>query len=414
MKALEFFQDESAGQLLERSARCAGVPVSLQFVERNQEGNLIRGWGACKLCNFVNDLPEGRRACRQSRKTAASMALRQARAMPFLCHMGFACVSVPALEGEGFVLTFGPYSPQKESRSLSHDVLAGLNELTGETWDELPEDLDDVHLAPAAAVPAMAEWTVEILSESWQSAHAPVPAASENDPPEEESPRAVIRKSLAADPYGAVHIAAALMGGNQPQARAALRGVLAESKKGPRTPLAVRRARLITACAATLEAAERAGGQTEEAWGAFPAMLRAVAKARSESDLLNGAMAALGILRRREAPGHKKAAGGDYTRLNTLLTERMVEGITLNEVAHVLGQSPTAITHRLQRKFGMSYSDYLARLRVDKAKELLRRTKLTATEIGKRVGIRDQSNFSKTFRRCEGMSPGEYRRRHGR
>jgi two-component system response regulator YesN len=92
----------------------------------------------------------------------------------------------------------------------------------------------------------------------------------------------------------------------------------------------------------------------------------------------------------------------------------LAEGIPLQEMAKLLGQSPSAISHRLERKFGMSYSDYLARLRMEEAKRLLRHTKLSATAIGPRVGIRDQSNFTKTFKRFIGMTPAEYREQHRR
>jgi len=34
--------------------------------------------------------------------------------------------------------------------------------------------------------------------------------------------------------------------------------------------------------------------------------------------------------------------------------------------------------------------------------------------VAQRVGIRDQSNFSKLFRRFEGMSPLEYRQQYGK
>ena len=44
-------------------------------------------------------------------------------------------------------------------------------------------------------------------------------------------------------------------------------------------------------------------------------------------------------------------------------------------------------------------------------REMLQRTKLGVGDVGKRVGIGDSSNFSRLFRKFEGMSPREYRRR---
>ena len=94
---------------------------------------------------------------------------------------------------------------------------------------------------------------------------------------------------------------------------------------------------------------------------------------------------------------------------NTILKDKLQEGITLDEVAAIMNCAPSTITKRLQRNFDMSWSEYIGRLRIEKAKDLLRRTKLTHTTIAKRIGIPDQSNFAKVFRKFEGLSPSEYR-----
>jgi AraC-like DNA-binding protein len=104
----------------------------------------------------------------------------------------------------------------------------------------------------------------------------------------------------------------------------------------------------------------------------------------------------------------------DYAELNRILLPRIAEKVTLTEVAQALGVSPSAITHRLQRRFGVSYSEYLGRLRAEKAKELLRRTRLGVAEVASRVGISDPSNLGRLFRRHVMMSPKEYRSRYGR
>ena len=47
--------------------------------------------------------------------------------------------------------------------------------------------------------------------------------------------------------------------------------------------------------------------------------------------------------------------------------------------------------------------------RIDRAKELLRKTDLLIAEIAHRVGFRNQSHFSFAFRRAAGMTPREFR-----
>jgi two-component system response regulator YesN len=105
----------------------------------------------------------------------------------------------------------------------------------------------------------------------------------------------------------------------------------------------------------------------------------------------------------------RKSPTASYAKLNEILQRRLTESVPLQEVAELLGESPSAISHRLKRKFGMNYSEYVGRLRVDKAKEILRRTKLSATEVAHRVGYSDQSNFTKQFKKFEGHTPIDYR-----
>ena len=98
--------------------------------------------------------------------------------------------------------------------------------------------------------------------------------------------------------------------------------------------------------------------------------------------------------------------------LNKVLDAHLADGATLDAIAERLGENPSTLTKRLQRTFGMSFSEYAGRRRVDRAKDLLCRTQLPIAQVALRVGISDGSNLGKLFRKHEGMSPGEYRKRY--
>jgi AraC-like DNA-binding protein len=340
---------------------------------------------------------------------------------PFICHLGFACIATPVLTESGahFTLAVGPYCPAEEPRSLGADAIAGLARLEGGAPEAFPVPLDDIHIAPAGAIPAIIEWTTEVLDASWRQTAAleSEAAPSETDDPEARPGRGRRKPHpVLPDPYQAAPIAAALTGGQQGEARTLLRGVLSESRSAERVRLAVTRARTVTVAAAVLEAAERSHapggtGGSNRCWTRFPEFVATVQRARTQPDLVDAAMSLLSILKREAA---RETVAEGYAELNAIVLEHLVDGITLNEVAARLGQNPTAITHRLQRKFGMSYSEYVGRLRIDKAKEYLRRTHLSVTEVARRVGIQDSSNFTKLFRKFEATSPLDYREEFGR
>ena len=62
---------------------------------------------------------------------------------------------------------------------------------------------------------------------------------------------------------------------------------------------------------------------------------------------------------------------------------------------------------------GCSPSEYIVRLRIMKAKDLLTQPSLAIAEIADRVGYRDRLYFQRVFKKYVGMTPGEYRERQG-
>ena len=163
--------------------------------------------------------------------------------------------------------------------------------------------------------------------------------------------------------------------------------------------------------AQVIDVAQRSGADTNAARNALAEASSTLSAASvSSREALNIVMKVLRKLASRKAthPGHNT-----FTQLDALISPRLRETITLNEIARELGQPASTITYRLQKNFGLSFTEYVGRLRVEEAKRMLRRTRLSATEISRRVGIGDQSYFSKIFKRHTGLNPTEYRARHG-
>ena len=414
MNPAAFFRTDPVHRILARASLASSMPISVHFVDGDHEGPSLAGAGKCEACQYVSTCAGGRAACRESRVAGSRQALLRRKPVPFLCHMGFACVSAPALpdNAPGFVLTLGPFCPAEAPQTLTLDALKGLAALLQEERPFFPTPLTDIALFSSTGVPAIAEWAAESLSNLWEAATA---APQEENAPA-AAPDAIARrpsrrgrvKAPDQSPYRGAEIAAALASGSQTLARSLVKSSLAEVEaKGE--VLAVRKARAIALAGATLEAAERANLDTMDSWEQFPAFVSAVRQAKTDSELASAVMALLAIVLRRTA---RAAADGTLPELNRMIMARLPEPIQLAEVAQRLNRHPTAITHQLQRKFGLSFSQYVSRLRVDMAKELLRRTRLGIADIAGRVGIADASNFSKLFRKFEGVSPHQYRTRY--
>lgn len=408
---LEFLSGETARELLARVGRAATAPLSVHVYDGEHERERLAGCGGCAACAYVAKRPWGRQRCRLSRQEAGAAAIRRGMVAPFICHMGFSCVAAPLVLGDcRFAVTLGPFLPLEapDRGVLASRALERLNALERRPLDELPFTVDDVPLLAAAAAPALAEWLAQTLALEWRQTLAESAVNIDEMTPEppgvKKSPRKA--KRITSDPYAAAEIAAALASGNQAQARALVRRALAEAFRGK--TIEVKRARALAVVAAVLEAARAAGLSADPAWAKLPAFQDALAALDSDRDLARAAMKVLGPLKRASK---RQPAAPEFAELDRLLQERLIEGITLNEAAAKLALGPTAITHRLQRKFGLSFTEYFGKMRVARAKELLARTQLTISEVARRVGLGDVSNFAKLFRRHEGLSPTEYRRK---
>lgn len=95
------------------------------------------------------------------------------------------------------------------------------------------------------------------------------------------------------------------------------------------------------------------------------------------------------------------------------LENRFAQQPLIRELARELAVSQQTLLRRFQRHFGMSPRDYVRRLRIDTACELLARTRHTVQEIGALVGYNDAHAFSKAFRQLTGTSAKRYRANNG-
>ncbi|MGM0884122.1 MAG: response regulator transcription factor [Bacillota bacterium] len=89
--------------------------------------------------------------------------------------------------------------------------------------------------------------------------------------------------------------------------------------------------------------------------------------------------------------------------------QHYMKGITMNDVAEHLYLNPSYFSKVFHGEVGETYSKYLTRLRINKAKHLLKTSTLKVYEIAEKVGYADFRHFSKTFKEIEGMTPGKYR-----
>lgn len=86
------------------------------------------------------------------------------------------------------------------------------------------------------------------------------------------------------------------------------------------------------------------------------------------------------------------------------------KNIKLSDIASYCHCSPSYISHQFKAYTGMNINAYVNERRVDLAKELLRDSNTSITDIAYEVGFKDSNYFSKVFRDLTGYSPNKYRK----
>jgi two-component system, response regulator YesN len=86
------------------------------------------------------------------------------------------------------------------------------------------------------------------------------------------------------------------------------------------------------------------------------------------------------------------------------------ESLSLANIAEVVHMCPSYICTLFKKYQKVNVSDYLINLRIEKAKELLRKTDLKNYEIAEKVGYSNAQYFSVLFKKMTGRTPTEYKK----
>lgn len=85
------------------------------------------------------------------------------------------------------------------------------------------------------------------------------------------------------------------------------------------------------------------------------------------------------------------------------------ENISLSKVGAALDVNPEYLSTQFRQVTGMNFREYLNRVRIEEARRLIVNTNYTLLEIAIACGFRDQSYFTKIFKKFTGKTPRQYR-----
>lgn len=119
---------------------------------------------------------------------------------------------------------------------------------------------------------------------------------------------------------------------------------------------------------------------------------------------------------------HKKFLSGkkkgkqvpDWAReLREIIQDQIDTNLTLSlkEISQSLNVHPTYLSREFSKYFdNLSFGDYIRKLRIEKAVELLKDPKYSLAEIAYLTGFSDQSHFNRIFKSQTGENPSAFRK----
>ena len=111
-----------------------------------------------------------------------------------------------------------------------------------------------------------------------------------------------------------------------------------------------------------------------------------------------------------ELRGHGGAKKQSVQQVKDYLDQHYADKITLDALAGHFFINKFYLTRVFKEQFGVSVNGYLTQLRITHAKHMLRFTDADMETIAQSCGLGDANYFARTFKKIEGLSPGEFRR----
>ena len=115
-----------------------------------------------------------------------------------------------------------------------------------------------------------------------------------------------------------------------------------------------------------------------------------------------------------EAVSHESDAkgAGIILRAKSYIDKNYMHSLSLTDMSDYLGINGVYFSTLFKNETGITFKDYLTRIRIEKAKSLLVNEEIKINKVAELTGYCDYRNFCKIFKRETGSSPSEYREKY--
>jgi AraC family transcriptional regulator len=110
-----------------------------------------------------------------------------------------------------------------------------------------------------------------------------------------------------------------------------------------------------------------------------------------------------------EASATSSLAGTRLQKVLAYMAERMAEDIPVVELADACAMSESHFSREFHKSVGMPPHQYLMKLRIERARELLMESEARIIDVALELGFTNASHFARAFARRYGVAPAAFR-----
>lgn len=413
----KYLDQDSLWELLGYLKEATGLGVLL--VDPDEPSEISpRGCNTeCALCTLVQTTERGRVKCGEEFLRAGREAMRWGEPYFYHCYLGLMEWAIPLIVENQLVgiLTCGQVLIQGKDDIFYLNVLENARSF-GLSIDEVNSALEGVPVVSGRKVRAaaqllmlvgeqMSEKTVFSLQEARNRQHQQAEIAEAMETLQHSGLQSIEDRRLQQEIIGKVRI------GDLPGARGILNHLLGQILLRSTTNLAILKAQILELVVMLSRAAVEAGADIEQILGRNLGTLNDLLNQNNQEDISHWILRVLedfttSVFQTRNLERVKIISEGlDFIR------NHYGDNIMLEDVGRAVGRSGSHFKKILREEMGLSFTEYLTRVRLEASEQLLRNPYLSLAEIAQTVGYSDQSYFGKLFKQYYGLTPAQYRKK---
>lgn len=372
------------------------------------------------FCKIVKSTRLGKKKCQHERVRSIKIAIETGQPYICVCHAGIVLVCVPIMEKDiplGGIF-FGKSIWEAPSEIVNEDILGKLKGVVGKK-EELVRSIKELPIIPARKIFEMSDFLFVLFYELSGLDPQVIKWRSELSQQQSEIGELIQeQKQLPLTGSYPYQYERQLMEkvriGDRTGTRDILNCMLATIMLNNPGAMDVLKARLLELISVLSRSAAEGGAEVQILLKKNLGYIQKLIEIETQPDLCAWAGKAVDefIELVYETQDSKKIT--QIKPAVDFIKENFDQQIALADVAKSAHLSVSRLAHVFKDQMGITIIDFLTKIRIDKAKQLLMFTDKSCTEICFEVGYNNQSYFTRTFKDLTSMTPKLFRKSNQR